>query len=317
MERIKLLYPYKNSQYQTFLQDFADVLVENGMQAINPVSLPTIFRLIAAKAKLSRNFKFISKDKYLFCLGAGYPDNAVFPFGYSNQIIPMLWDTWPKYWDALIDSFKRHNIKLAFFTQKRVAEFVHSKLPDVDCIHIAEGLEQKGYKRGAALKERRIDVLELGRLYEPIHEELVALSSESNISLLFAKDVTKKRLFDTFEELTDGLANTKIVINYPRCVTHPEMAGEVETLTQRYWECMYSRCVMVGHAPQELIDLIGYNPVLECTTENAKDIILQVLNRSEDYQELVDKNYESALTHASWKNRINLIKNKIEGYVHS
>ena len=35
------------------------------------------------------------------------------------------------------------------------------------------------------------------------------------------------------------------------------------TLTQRYWECMFSRMVMVGHAPQEFIDFIGYNPVIE------------------------------------------------------
>lgn len=35
------------------------------------------------------------------------------------------------------------------------------------------------------------------------------------------------------------------------------------TLTQRYCECMFSRMVMEGHAPQELIDFIGYNPVIE------------------------------------------------------
>ena len=46
-------------------------------------------------------------------------------------------------------------------------------------------------------------------------------------------------------------------------MTQPEVAGDIETLTQRYWECMFSRMVMVGHAPQELIDFIGYNPVIE------------------------------------------------------
>lgn len=37
----------------------------------------------------------------------------------------------------------------------------------------------------------------------------------------------------------------------------PEIAGDIETLTQRYWECMFSRMVMVGHAPQELLTLSG------------------------------------------------------------
>ena len=51
----------------------------------------------------------------------------------------------------------------------------------------------------------------------------------------------------------------------------PELAGDIETLTQRYWECMLSRIVMLGHAPQELIDLIGYNPVIEIDKEHVKE----------------------------------------------
>ena len=30
-------------------------------------------------------------------------------------------------------------------------------------------------------------------------------------------------------------------------MTQPEMAGDIETLTQRYRECMFSRMVMAGH----------------------------------------------------------------------
>lgn len=52
---------------------------------------------------------------------------------------------------------------------------------------------------------------------------------------------------------------------------------------------------MVGHAPQELIDFIGYNPVIELTdTISPEEQIADVIEHIEDYQSLVDKNRETA-----------------------
>ena len=53
-------------------------------------------------------------------------------------------------------------------------------------------------------------------------------------------------------------------------------AGDIETLTQRYWENMLSRIIMVGHAPKELVDLIGYNPIIEIDKENDKEQIIDI-----------------------------------------
>lgn len=77
------------------------------------------------------------------------------------------------------------------------------------------------------------------------------------------------------------------------------------TLTQRYWECMFSRMVMVGHAPQELIDFIGYNPVIELSDKiSPEELIANVIEHIEDYQVLVDKNRETAERLGSWDVRM-------------
>ena len=307
MSDYKVLYPFKNSDYQFFMQDLADELIGFGVPKVNPLGIPYKIRLLVAKIGLSRNIPLFSNNNQLFVLCAGYPDYAVFPFGYTNNIVPILWDTWPKYWGNIIASFKRHNVKRAFFTQRQVAEYVQKKLPQVQCFYIPEALNPKGYKKGEKLDTRRIDVLELGRLYVPIHQEVLKLSNTTKLTHLYADEVTKKLLFESFEELTRGLADSKIVINYPRCITHPQMAGNVETLTQRYWECMYSRCVMVGHAPQELIDFIGYNPVIEATQDTIQNVIKEILANPEQFQGLVDSNYDVAVNCGSWKSRIPLI----------
>jgi hypothetical protein len=62
--------------------------------------------------------------------------------------------------------------------------------------------------------------------------------------------------------------------------------------------------VMLGHAPKELADLIGYNPVIELDTINAIDQLNDILAHIEDYQPLVDKNRETAIRMGDWTVRM-------------
>ena len=120
----------------------------------------------------------------------------------------------------------------------------------------------------------------------------------------------------TNEQLVEAMGDAKVTIALPRSITHPKVAGDIETLTQRYWECMLSRIVMVGHAPKELVDLIGYNPVVEYNVndnangnlnEHLMKTIKVVLEHIEDYQELVDKNRQTALEVGDWTSRMNQV----------
>ena len=121
----------------------------------------------------------------------------------------------------------------------------------------------------------------------------------------------EKRLTD--EELHDAMANSKITIALTKNYTEPAIGGGVETLTQRYWENMLSRIVMVGHEPQELVDLIGYNPVIEVaidesSEENFRKEVKNILDHIEDYQPLVDRNRDVAVKMAPWELRMQHVK---------
>ena len=84
----------------------------------------------------------------------------------------------------------------------------------------------------------------------------------------------------------------------------PDETGGIETLTQRYWEAMLTRSIIVGRAPEELIDLIGYNPVIDLDRQNPIEQIENILLHIEDFQPLVDKNRETALQMGDWKKRM-------------
>lgn len=296
--QVKLLYPFKNSTYQHFLQDFADSLIKEGFQSFNGPRINWTIRHLAARLKIQNNLK---QSNPIIVLGGGYIDASAFPYGYCHEIIPVLWDTWPKYWDRLISSMKRLKINLAFFTQSQTLEYVSRILPGVKCYYIPEGLSSDGYVAGDNLENRIIDVLELGRVHNEYHRAILG----GDYCVVWQD--SDKLLFPTQQSLCEGLSNSKVVINFPRCMSHPEHAGGVETLTQRYWECMLSRSLMIGHAPKELVDLIGYNPVVEVEWGNEKNQLEKVLSNISSYQSMVDHNYYIALTKSRWDTRITKI----------
>lgn len=308
-KKVKLLYPFTNSKYQSFLQDMADSLVDYGIEKIEPLPIKWNVRHIAAKLHICRNFPIISKKNALIVLGGGYIDASSFPFCFNHEIIPVLWDTWPRYWDEIVKSFKRHNVRLAFFTQKQTADFVKSKLPTVECVHLPEGIKAKKYIRPVKqLKDRPVDVLEMGRIYQSFHSQAI----RSNTIVKYAQN--NELLFPTFDDLLEGLGDAKIVTCFPRCMTHPEHAGDVETLTQRYWECMLSKCIIIGHAPHELVDLLGYNPVVEVDTKAVPVQLESIIAHINDYQDMVDKNYDAALKYADWSKRLPSILNALASF---
>lgn len=73
---------------------------------------------------------------------------------------------------------------------------------------------------------------------------------------------------------------------------------------------------MVGRAPKELIDLIGYNPVIDWDGNDASPLVTDILNNIEAYQELVDRNCEIARKMAPWEIRMKCVMEylKKKGY---
>lgn len=200
-----------------------------------------------------------------------------FPDYARYEIIPFVWDCWPHYFEKMCQWIEKHQVRTAIFTSSQTAERIRQRFPAKNIMYCPEAVDTSLYNEGKLLTARNKEVFEYGR------------GSKQSYST------------EHFHEL---MTDAKITIALPRSMTHPKIAGDIETLTQRYWECMLSRMVMVGHAPKELVDLIGYNPVIELDREYSDEQIHDILSHIEDYQELVDKNREMALQKGDWTQRV-------------
>lgn len=236
-----------------------------------------------------------------FCEGASLRFDT-FPDYFTREIIPMLWDCWPEYWDATEKWLRKHKVRTAIFTSFQTAEHFKGIFPEMNIFHSPEAIETHKYKAGKPLKDRNIDYLEFGRCCTVIDSAKLA----SSIKVLSSRN--EHGALATREQLIDALSDSKITIALTRQDNQPDIAQGIDTLTQRYWECMLSGVVIVGRAPQELIDLIGYDPVIPLDKENPSKQFTEILNHIEDYQELVDTNRRSALEFGDWKGRIKMVQ---------
>lgn len=236
----------------------------------------------------------LSKKKAYFSILMGVGSICrLFPICYSNEIIPYCYDCWPNTWDDWQSFFVKNKIKIAFFSSKQACEYFTASNPKMVCQWVPEATDPTIYASNKLLKDREIDVLEMGRKYPTYHDSILLLNFHG-YTHLYEKNVGEI-IFPTKDLLVAGLENSKISVCFPASITHPAKSSGLETVTHRYFESMASKCLMLGHCPNELLDLFGYNPVVEANLEDPLNQIIEIVKNIEKYQEFVDRNYSRLL----------------------
>ena len=230
-----------------------------------------------------------------------------FPDYVLYEVIPFVWDCWPCYEEKMCKWLERHDVKTAIFTSAQTAERMRERFPQMNIMWCAEAVDGSLYTEGKPLAERGIDLMEFGRSNERV------LNVKLPETIKHVSTMQYGKFLYTNEQLYRAMGDAKVTITLPRSMTQPEIAGDIETLTQRYWECMLSRMVMLGHAPKELVDLIGYNPVVELDTVHTAEQVQEILAHIEDYQPLVDKNRKTALKMGDWSVRMQEVMKWLKG----
>jgi Glycosyl transferases group 1 len=285
------------------------IMAARGLDAVrNPQARSWIaIARVLAKLRLPLNlWRTPLGPVFVTCVGT--MESRTLPLACWTELIPYCFDCWAPEWDRWESLFRRHRIRLAFFTARRAAEHFARRRPQMKAIWVPEAVDPQQYDGSKPLAERRIDILELRRKHEQFHNSIRGGLEEAHKVHKFARPF--EMIFPTAAELRQGFADTKISVCFPRSITHPEWSGNfenVETVTFRYFESFASRCVVVGHCPRELEDLFGYNPIVEIEPGRELEQILSVLEHIQDYELLVERNYKRLLETSTWELRVEVI----------
>lgn len=294
---VKAVKPFIYKNNSNFKLAVYHAWCEAGGKSVKWRSYERLYKSLSYHLPLPTLWQSKKEVRLRFVEAANMPFDT-FPDYLCYEIIPMFWDCWPRYFEKVASWLKKHRVNTAFFTSSQTAEKMKELCPALHVCYLPEAIETNLYKAGKNLNDRKYDYLEFGRCCNYVDTS----SLPESVRVLSSRN--EKGALATRQLLIDALADSKITICLPRSVNQPEIAEGIETLTQRYWECMLSRVIIIGKAPRELVDLIGYNPVIELDKEHFAEQVADILGHLKEYQELVDKNREMALRHGDWKCRV-------------
>lgn len=113
------------------------------------ITLPSVF-----KNKKEARLRFVSGYSIQFDT---FPDYAFY------EVIPIIWDCWPKQVKSVAAFFRKHQVKMAIFTSSQTADVFRGLFPQMNILTITEGIKIDLYSPGNVLSDRKIDILEIGR----------------------------------------------------------------------------------------------------------------------------------------------------------
>jgi hypothetical protein len=237
-------------------------------------------------------------------MGPQFPQ--IYEAGRHGKLVLFCWDVWEPLWHAWVKHLIATKPKLVIVTARQSAIFLSEKVPDVHIKYVPEAINTNDYKSGRPLHERTLDVLELGRRHTGWHDAVTNVLAANEYKHFF-EFAPKEVIFPTSRSFVDGLADTKVSVCFPSSLTHPKRSGCVETTTQRYLESMASGCLVLGHAPAELCDMFGFNPVVEVDWVSPSKQLIDILNNVERYEGFAQKATIRAREVGSWELRSKMV----------
>jgi hypothetical protein len=214
-----------------------------------------------------------------------------------------LFDAWPARHGEIRSFVEAWGIQYAFISSSQGAERLTKLTDRCTFMWVPEGVEPSRYQQRSFI-EKDIDVLQLGRKYDSYHARIVKPLESAAMSYFYEKE-TGGIIFPTRLKFVEGLARAKISICFPSSLTHPQRAADLETMTTRYLQSMVSKCLVLGHAPREMVELFGYNPVVEVDDSDPAGQILEILRDYESYLPLIEKNFDTVRSDHTWARRWN------------
>jgi hypothetical protein len=211
-----------------------------------------------------------------------------------------IFDAWPARHQAIQRFVSFFDVDHAFISSSECAIKLQEASSRKIYHWIPEGIQPKEYRQ-RSYQEKDIDVLAFGRRYGNHHDRIVDQLGAGGWIYQY-QESDDGLIFPDREAFVDGLARTKISICFPAGLTHPQSGG-METMTIRYLQSMVSKCLIVGHAPNEMLSLFQYNPIIEADMQDPAGQLAHILDHYSEYYPLVEKNFQIVTQGHSWKNR--------------
>ena len=135
--------PRTPSSKQVYMESFCEAWMAHGGNHIEPSKWQK-YRLLRHLMKFLALLRFSCRKKnraYVVCSRGAHLLKSSLPYAFSGEIIPMLWDCWPATWNKLERDLRLLKCRICFVTASDVVKALSQRLPEVQFVHIPEGVD--------------------------------------------------------------------------------------------------------------------------------------------------------------------------------
>jgi len=170
---------YGNPPSFEVIEEFERAIESNGQANISiirndKVLLPEAYKLVFTRLGSSVNFPSIPNrnNKSIFSIQMGPDFGKVLPYSLRNKnVYGYFFDIWPRSFNSIEHFLTNSGIKHIFLSSQYTTRILNNK-GFLNVSWIPEGVNLNEYKI-IAYDRKDIDVLELGRKHQLIHEKIV------------------------------------------------------------------------------------------------------------------------------------------------
>lgn len=204
--------------------------------------------------------------------------------------------------------------KVIALPQSMNAEFFHPFSGSKSRIFIQIGRKSEIVHKWAKdyLEAKNIPVNDKSYLYQKSWAEyrraLIKHPISYGIRLLKYRRSAMLTVPDT-NDLAKEIAKSRFFLQAPQNIDNENKTGGISEVTARFYEAMACKSLIVGIKPRDSFDrLFPYeNAMIEVTEADFADKIDYFINNPEEYDRIVEKNYEYVMANHRWKNRYDIM----------
>lgn len=192
-------------------------------------------------------------------------------------------------------------IKVLFVTHPDFVRHLDPIIPNCKVVFIPEAVQPETYFPDL---DKSLDILAYGRTF-PKHHDALVKGLPKQVSYTY-------HYLQTRMDLLKALGHAKITINFPRSWIDPRLKTEMATM--RYFQAMASKSLILGHCPDLLLEVMGYNP---CIKADLSDPVGQVMHLLENYDEhvaLIERNYQEVKSAHTFSHRWMKMKESLSNH---
>lgn len=227
---------------------------------------------------------------------------------HGNKVSVYCYDVWEPEFDDWQKAFDDIGFDYIFFGYKKSCE--HFKALGYNGYWVPLSGDFEVFKPNNEKKTRLF--MQMGRRNDDLHEKILSYLNkhglEDNRDNYVYRKEKSEQIYPDINELAYEIGKTKYFVCVPKIYENFKRTGNISDTICRYYEGMACKTMPIGMKPETFDELFPYKAMISFNDDEDFDEQIEYYESHEDeYNEMIEKNYEYVINHHSWGNRVKQI----------